>query len=79
MEQRLEGVPCARRTVRRRAFTLIAAAELRITASLAAILNATTPLFALLIGAARMREALNARRLCGVLLGMAGVAVLVGL
>jgi drug/metabolite transporter (DMT)-like permease len=60
-------------------FTLIAAAELRITASLAAILNATTPLFALLIGAARMREALNARRLCGVLLGVAGVAVLVGL
>src|SRR5690348_10602570 len=29
-------------------FTLIAVAELRITASLAAILNATTPLFALL-------------------------------
>ena len=60
-------------------FTLIAAAELRLTASLAAILNATTPLFALLLGAARLREPLTARRLAGVLLGVAGVAVLVGL
>lgn len=59
-------------------FTLIAAAELHITASLAAILNATTPLFALLLAAARLREPLTARRLAGVLLGVAGVAVLVG-
>ncbi len=60
-------------------FTLIAAAELRLTASLAAILNATTPLFTLLISAVRLREGLSARRLAGVLLGLAGVAVLVGL
>jgi drug/metabolite transporter (DMT)-like permease len=60
-------------------FTLIATAELRITASLAAILNATVPLFTLLIGAARGQETLTARRLAGVLLGMLGVAVLVGL
>ena len=60
-------------------FTLIAAAELRLTASLAAILNATTPLFALLLGAARLREPLTSRRLAGVLLGVAGVGVLVGL
>lgn len=59
-------------------FTLIAAAELRLTASLAAILNSTTPLFALLISAARLRERLSSRRLAGVLLGVAGVAVLVG-
>lgn len=60
-------------------FTLIAAAELRLTASLAAILNATTPLFALLLSAARLREPLTGRRLAGVLLGLVGVAVLVGL
>ncbi len=60
-------------------FTLIAAAELHLTASLAAILNATTPLFALLLGALRLREPLAPRRLAGVLLGLLGVAVLVGL
>jgi len=60
-------------------FTLIAAAELQLTASLAAILNATTPLFALLLGALRLREPLTLRRLAGVLLGLLGVAVLVGL
>lgn len=59
-------------------FTLIAAAELEITASLAAILNATTPLFALLLAAVRLREPLTGRRLSGVLLGVVGVAVLVG-
>jgi drug/metabolite transporter (DMT)-like permease len=60
-------------------FTLIAAAELRIAASLAAILNATVPLFTLMIAAARGQETLTARRLSGVLLGVLGVAVLVGL
>ncbi len=60
-------------------FTLIAAAELEITASLAAILNATTPVFALLLAAVRLQEPLTARRLAGVLLGVAGVVVLVGL
>jgi len=60
-------------------FTLIAAAELRLTASLAAVLNATTPLFALLLAAVRLREPLDGRRLAGVLLGVVGVAVLVGL
>lgn len=60
-------------------FALIAVAELRITASLAAILNATTPLFALLIGTASGHETLTGRRLTGVLLGVVGVAVLVGL
>lgn len=60
-------------------FTLIAAAELRLTASLAAILNATTPLFTLLIGTARRQEKLTLGRLCGVVLGLLGVAVVVGL
>ncbi|MFI5825044.1 EamA family transporter [Streptomyces rishiriensis] len=60
-------------------FTLIAAAELRLPASLAATLNATTPLFALLIGASRGQERLTARRVGGVLVGVGGVALLVGL
>jgi drug/metabolite transporter (DMT)-like permease len=59
-------------------FTLIATAEMHLSASLAAILNATTPLFTLLIGAARGQEPISARRLAGVGLGIAGVAVLVG-
>lgn len=60
-------------------FTLIAAAELRLTASLAAILNATTPLFALLVSATRERQRPSRRQLLGVLVGLWGVAVLVGL
>jgi drug/metabolite transporter (DMT)-like permease len=60
-------------------FTLIAAAELRITASLAAILNATTPLFALLVSALRQRTLPARRQLSGVVVGVIGVTVLVGL
>lgn len=60
-------------------FTLIAAAELHITASLASILNATTPLFSLLLSVVWLGEPLTPRRLAGVLLGVLGVGVLVGL
>ncbi|MBA9007221.1 DMT family transporter [Thermomonospora cellulosilytica] len=60
-------------------FTLIAVAELRITASLAAILNATTPLFALLVSSIRQRARPSGGQFTGVLLGVVGVAVLVGL
>ena len=59
-------------------FTLIAAAELQLTASLAAILNAVTPLFAALIGAIWLREALTPRKVGGLLLGLIGVALVVG-
>lgn len=60
-------------------FVLISTAELHITASLAATLNATTPLFGALVGAFWMRESLGGAKLGGLLLGFAGVAVLVGL
>ncbi|MBP2707811.1 DMT family transporter [Microbispora sp. RL4-1S] len=60
-------------------FTLIAAAELKITASLAAILNATTPLFALLVTSVRQGTRPSRTQLSGVVLGVAGVTVLVGL
>ena len=59
-------------------FALIAAAELQLTASLAAMLNATAPLFASLFGAAWMGERLTPRRIAGLALGLAGVGVLVG-
>jgi drug/metabolite transporter (DMT)-like permease len=59
-------------------FTLIAFSELRLTASLAAILNSTTPLFTALIAAAWGSERLTGRKVWGVLLGVIGVVVLVG-
>ncbi|MFI1970546.1 DMT family transporter [Streptomyces cinnamoneus] len=60
-------------------FTLIAAAELKLTASLASVINATTPLFALLVSAARARKRPSRRQSAGALLGILGVGVLVGL
>lgn len=60
-------------------FVLIAAATLVLPASLAATLNATTPLFGALVAAAWLVEPLGARKLGGLLLGLAGVALLMGL
>ena len=59
-------------------FSLIAAAEIELTASLAAILNSTTALFGAVVAAAWIGEALNARKIAGLLLGVVGVTVLVG-
>jgi drug/metabolite transporter (DMT)-like permease len=59
-------------------FSLIAAAEINLTASLAAILNSTTPLFAAVVAAAWMGEALTIRKAIGLLMGIVGVVVLVG-
>ncbi|MBP8948431.1 MAG: DMT family transporter [Candidatus Promineofilum sp.] len=59
-------------------FTLIAFSELRLTASLAAILNSTTPLFTALVAAVWGSERLTGRKVWGVVLGVVGVAVLVG-
>jgi drug/metabolite transporter (DMT)-like permease len=59
-------------------FTLIAAAELYVTASLAGIVTTTAPLFSALVAAAWLRDPLTARSVLGLLLGTLGVAVLVG-
>ena len=59
-------------------FTLIAAAEIELTASLAAILNSTTALFVAVVAAVWIGESLTVRRVVGLLLGFAGVVVLVG-
>lgn len=59
-------------------FVLISAAELRLTAGLAAILNATTPLFGALVAALWIQERLTLRKMLGLLIGLLGVVVLVG-
>ena len=59
-------------------FALISAAELHMTASTAAILNATTPLFGALIAAIWKVEVFTVQRFIGLTTGFVGVAVLVG-
>lgn len=59
-------------------FSLISAAEIHLTASLAAILNSTTVMFTAMVAAIWMGDALTARKLAGIVLGIVGVAVLVG-
>ncbi|MDI1343220.1 MAG: DMT family transporter [Pseudolabrys sp.] len=57
-------------------FSLIFAGQLRTSSGLASVLNATTPLFTVLVLAAFGDEKLIARRVAGVLIGLIGVYVL---
>ena len=59
-------------------FTLVAAAELTVSASLASILMATIPLVTAPVAALRLRERVAARQRLGLAVGFLGVAVLVG-
>jgi drug/metabolite transporter (DMT)-like permease len=59
-------------------FTLVAAAELRLGASLTAVLGATVPLFGALLSAVWLGERMTAPKAAGLALGLAGVAVLTG-
>jgi drug/metabolite transporter (DMT)-like permease len=59
-------------------FTLIVYGQLHIASGLAAVLNATTPLFTLVTARLFAGEVLTANKLSGVALGVAGVGVLVG-
>lgn len=59
-------------------FVLISFATTRLTASLAAILNGTTPLFTALVAAVWMRERLTPLRVGGLVLGFVGVGLVVG-
>lgn len=60
-------------------FTLIVWAQTEITSGLASILNAATPLFTVLLAHRLTKdERLTWNRLAGVLLGFAGVAVMIG-
>jgi drug/metabolite transporter (DMT)-like permease len=59
-------------------FSLIFAGQLRIASGLASVLNATTPLFTVLILASFGDERLIAHRIAGVIIGLIGVIVLRG-
>lgn len=59
-------------------FSLLFAGQTYLTAGLASIINAMTPLFAVLIMAGFGDERLNLHRIIGILMGVAGVAVLRG-
>ena len=59
-------------------FGLIAWGQVQLTSGLASILNATTPLFTALVAHAWGDERLSAHRLAGVVIGLAGVCVLIG-
>lgn len=60
-------------------FALIPAAQLHIPASLAAIVNATAPLFSAILAITLLGEALGLLRAAGLGLGIGGVALVVGL
>ena len=55
-------------------FTLMVYGQQRIASGLAAVLNATTPLFTLMVARVLAGEALTLSKLAGVLLGVVGVA-----
>lgn len=57
-------------------FSLFLTAQTMISSGLAAVLNATTPLFAVLVLAANGEERLSGRRIAGVVMGLGGVALL---
>ena len=60
-------------------FTLIVWGQSHIASGLASILNATTPLFTVLVAhGLTSDERMSGRRLAGVLIGFAGVAVMIG-
>ena len=60
-------------------FALLAAAELEIEASLAAVLNAMAPMCGAIVGAVWLRRRITAGALLGLVLGVGGVALVVGL
>lgn len=59
-------------------FVLIAAAQRELTASYTVILVSTSPLFAALISAVALNDPLTLRKTSGLVLGIAGVALLIG-
>lgn len=59
-------------------YVLIAFAEVHITASYAAVLNATTPIFAAVVSAIVLRERITRATALGLVMGIVGVAIVVG-
>lgn len=59
-------------------FLLLAFASLSLPAGFTSILNATTPLFGILVASVWLKERLSLNRVIGFLLGFTGVAMLIG-
>jgi drug/metabolite transporter (DMT)-like permease len=59
-------------------FSLIVIGQTFLPSGLASILNATTPLFTIIVMAAAGEEDLSGRRIAGVIIGMTGVVILRG-
>lgn len=59
-------------------FFLFSYAELRVTSSLASVMNSTTPLWGAVLAATWLRQSLPARRVAGLAAGFAGVMLVVG-
>jgi drug/metabolite transporter (DMT)-like permease len=59
-------------------FSLIVTGQTYVSSGLASILNATTPLFTVVVMAAAGDEKLHARRVAGVVIGLLGVAIIHG-
>ena len=59
-------------------FLLVSSAEVHLSASMAVLLNATSPLFGALVSAAVLSDPLTFRKSCGIGVCLAGVVALVG-
>jgi drug/metabolite transporter (DMT)-like permease len=59
-------------------FALLAFAEQYVDASMAAVLNATSPFFGAVVAAVWLKDPLTLRKLAGMAVGLAGVVLLVG-
>jgi drug/metabolite transporter (DMT)-like permease len=59
-------------------FALVAAGQTYITSGLASVINATTPLFTVMVTSAFGEERLTGHKVAGVVMGFAGVAILRG-
>lgn len=59
-------------------FTLIATATLTLNASLASILNSTTPLFTVIVAWIWLKEKVTSKKIIGIFVGIIGVAILLG-
>lgn len=59
-------------------FTLISVAAVTLSASTSSVLNATTPLFTMLLAGLWLHESLSPRAIVGIGVGLAGVAVISG-
>ena len=59
-------------------FALVTYAVANLNASIGAILNATTPLFTMIISSYWMKEKMSVRKLIGLFIGLMGLVILVG-